>query len=67
MRGSVLKEEGGLREGIIGKPTVLTPGDNIDSRSEGYTVGIGAEFSDSSRVVVSYKSHFDRETSMLAD
>jgi hypothetical protein len=65
--GSVLKEKRRLRERIISKPTVLTPGDDVDSRSEGYAVGIGSEFSDSRRVVVSYKSHFDRKTSVLAD
>jgi hypothetical protein len=67
VRGSVLKEKGGLRERIIGKPTVLTPGDNVDSRSEGYAVGIGSEFADSRGVVVSYKSHFDRKPSALAN
>jgi hypothetical protein len=40
VRGSVLKKKRGLREGIIGKTAVLTPGDNVDPRSEGYAVGV---------------------------
>jgi hypothetical protein len=67
VRGSVLKKKGGLREGIIGKTTVLTPGNNVDSGSEGYAIGVGSKFSDPSRVVVSHKCHFNRKPGVLTD
>jgi hypothetical protein len=57
VRGPVLEKEGGLGEGIIGKTTVLTPRNNVDSRSEGYAVSVGSEFSDPSGIIVSHKSH----------
>ncbi len=64
--GSVLKKKGRLRERIIGKATVLTPGNNVDSGSEGYTVRVGSEFSDPNRIIVSHKGHFDRKLGVLA-
>ncbi len=65
VRGSVLEKEGGLREGIIGKTTVLTPGNNVDSGSEGYAVSVGSEFSDPSGIIVGHKGHFNRKTGVL--
>ncbi len=61
----MLEKEGGLREGIIGKTTVLTPGNNVDSGSEGYTVSVGSEFSDPSGIIVRHKGHFNRKPGVL--
>jgi hypothetical protein len=67
VRGSVLKKNGRLGEGIIGKTAILAPGDNVDSGSEGYAISVGSEFSDPSRVVVSYKCHFDGKPGVFTD
>jgi hypothetical protein len=65
VRGSMLEKEGRLREGIIGKATVLTPRNNVDSGSEGYAVSVGSEFSDPSSIIVSHKGHFNRKPGVL--
>jgi hypothetical protein len=65
VRGSVLKKEGRLRERIIGKATVLTPGDDVDSGRESYTVSVGSELPDPSSIIVSYKGHFNRKPGVL--
>jgi hypothetical protein len=62
-----MKKEGRLREGIIGKTTILTPGNNVDSGSESYAVSVGSEFSDPSRVIVGHKGHFNRKPGVLTD
>ncbi len=54
-----------MGERIISKTTVLTPGEDIDTRSKSNTIGIGSKLSDSSSIVVSHKSHFDGETGVL--
>ncbi len=63
--GSVLQEKGGLREGIISKAAVLTPGDNVDTRSKSDTISIGAKLSNSSSIIVSHKGHFNGKPSVL--
>jgi hypothetical protein len=54
-----------LRERIISKATVLAPGNDVDTRSQSNTVGIGPKLSDSSSIIVSYKGHFDGKPGVL--
>jgi hypothetical protein len=61
----MLQEKGGLREGVVCKPTVLTPGDNVYARRKGNTVSVGAKFTNSISIIVSHKGHFDRETAVV--
>ncbi len=65
MRGSMLQEKGGSREGIICKATVLAPGNDVNTRRKSNTVGVGPKFSNSSRIIISYKGHFNRKTAVF--
>jgi hypothetical protein len=67
VRGSVLKQEGGFWERIIGKPTVCTPRNDVDSRVQCDTVGVGPQLPDSSSVVFCYKGNFDRKSGVFTD
>ncbi len=46
-------------EGVIGKAAILTPGNDVDTRSKSYTVGVRSELPDSSGIIVCNKSHFN--------
>ncbi len=55
----VLKQEGRFREGIIGKATVCAPRDDVDTRVQSDTIGVGSQLSNPGSIVFCYKSHFD--------
>jgi hypothetical protein len=65
MGGSMLQEKGGSRERIICKATVLAPGNDVNTRREGNTVGVGPKFSNSSRIIISYKGRFNGKPAVL--
>jgi hypothetical protein len=65
VRRSVLKQKGGFRERIIGKPTVCAPRNDVDSRIQCDTVGVGPQLPDSSSIVFSYKGNFDRKSGVF--
>ncbi len=65
MGGSVLQEKGGLGEGIVGKTTILAPGDNVDTGRKSDTISIGTKLSNSSSIIISHKGHFGGKTSVF--
>ena len=65
MRGSVLKQEGGLWEGIISKATVSAPRNDVESRVQCDTVGVRPQLSDSSSIIFCYKGNFDGKTGVF--
>jgi hypothetical protein len=65
MGGSVLQQEGGFWKRIIGKATVSTPGNNIYTRIQCDTIGVGSELPDTCSIIISYKGHFDRKPGVL--
>jgi hypothetical protein len=65
VRGSVLEQEGGFWERVIGKPTVCTPRNNVDSRIQCDTVGVRSQLPDSSSVVFCHKGNFDRKSGVF--
>ncbi len=54
-----------MREGIISKTAVLTPGNDVDTRSKSDTIGVVSKLSDSRSIVISHKGHFNGKTGVL--
>jgi hypothetical protein len=65
VRGSVLKQKGGFWKRVIGKPTVCAPRNDVDSRVQCDTVGVGPQLPDSRSIVFCYKGNFDRKSGVF--